>query len=325
MSVIDIHTHSLSKGWLELVKSKGSPDLEIGKTPGGTDRLIEYGTDSMTFHPAMFDYKQRIADMDKHGIDISIVSLTSPNVFWGSKETSIECASLINGDMAEAQSRYPDRLKFFATIPWEFPDEAIIELDRAIGLGAVGVMVLANIREKFLEGDKFSSVWSAIEDRGLPVLVHPTIPPGAHKMDLGTHKLLGPVGFMFDTTLAISRMILDGFFDRHTRIKVIVSHAGGYLPYISKRMDLFFEQTDFEKKITELPSVYLERLYYDSIVYQFDGLETLINLAGSDRVLFGTDYPHAAKIPTLLDLAKGLKPEQSDNVLGRAAEKLFNI
>ena len=85
MSVIDIHTHSLSKGWLELVKSKGSPDLEIGKTPGGTDRLIEYGTDSMTFHPAMFDYKQRIADMDKHGIDISIVSLTSPNVFWGSK------------------------------------------------------------------------------------------------------------------------------------------------------------------------------------------------------------------------------------------------
>jgi aminocarboxymuconate-semialdehyde decarboxylase len=159
----------------------------------------------------------------------------------------------------------------------------------------------------------------------MPVLIHPTIPPGAEKMDLGTYKLLGPVGFMFDTTLAISRMILDGFFDRYPSIKVIASHAGGYLPYVSKRMDLFFEQTEFEKPITNLPSTYLERIYYDSIIYQADGLSSLIRLAGPDRVLFGTDYPHAADIPVLKGLAERLPTDQSAKVLGKAAEKLFAL
>ena len=159
----------------------------------------------------------------------------------------------------------------------------------------------------------------------MPVLIHPTVPPGSERMDLGTHSLLGPVGFMFDTTLAISRMIMDGFFDRYSDIKVIASHAGGSLPYVSKRMDLFFERTDSEKQITNLPSTYLERIYYDSIIYQGDGLQSLINLAGADRVLFGTDYPHAADIPVLKRLAGALPSDQAVKVLGKSAEKIFAL
>ena len=130
---------------------------------------------------------------------------------------------------------------------------------------------------------------------------------------------------MFDTTLAISRMILDGFFYRHPGIKVIASHAGGYLPYVSKRMDLFFEQTELEKQITNLPSTCLKLIYYDSIIYQAACLHSLINLAGSDRVLFGTDYPHAADMPVLKGLAQKLPLDQSAKVLGKAAEKLFAL
>ena len=122
------------------------------------------------------------------------------------------------------------------------------ELARAVELGAIGVMTLANIREKFLNDPLFDPIWADIERRELPVLVHPTVPLGSEKMDLGTHALLGPIGFMFDTSLAISRMILDGFFDRYPKLKVIASHAGGYLPYVSKRMDLFFSQGGVEKK-----------------------------------------------------------------------------
>ena len=186
-------------------------------------------------------------------------------------------------------------------------------------------MTLANVRGKFLNDPRFDPVWADIEKRGMPVLIHPTVPPGSEKMDLGTHRLLGPVGFMFDTTLAIARMILDGFFDRHSDIKVIASHAGGYLPYVSKRMDLFFQQTDFENQITNLPSTYLEGIYYDSIIYQADGLQSLINLAGPARVLFGTDYPHAADIPVLKRLAGGLPSDQAAKVLGKAAEKIFAL
>ena len=144
-------------------------------------------------------------------------------------------------------------------------------------------------------------------------------------MDLGTFRLLGPIGFMFDTSLAISRMIMDGFFDRFPNLKVIASHAGGYLPYVSKRMDLFFNQIPMDKKITDLPSSYLQRIFYDSIIYQADGLQSLINLAGPDRVMFGTDYPHVADIPVLKNLAEGLPADQSAKVLGKAAEAIFDF
>ena len=90
-------------------------------------------------------------------------------------------------------------------------------------------------------------------------------------------------------------------------------------------MDLFFERTDSEKQITNLPSTYLERIYYDSIIYQGDGLQSLINLAGADRVLFGTDYPHAADIPELKRLAGALPSDQAVKVLGKAAEKIFAL
>ena len=325
MTVIDIHTHSLSDNWLKLVREKGKPDLDIGTDPDGGELLIEYGTPSMGFHTAMFDYEGRLRDMDAQGIDISVVSLTSPNAIWGTAEISNECAQIINNDMAAAQTAYPDRIRFFATIPWEYSELAAIELERAVGLGAVGVMTLANIREKHLNDPLFNPIWADIEKRGLPVLVHPTVPLGAEKMDLGTYRLLGPIGFMFDTSLAISRMIMDGFFDRFPNLKVIASHAGGYLPYVSKCMDLFFDQIPMDKKITDLPSSYLQRIYYDSIIYQADGLQSLINLAGPDRVMFGTDYPHVADIPVLKNLAEGLPADQSARVLGKAAEAIFDF
>ncbi|MEK9678401.1 MAG: amidohydrolase family protein [Rhodospirillaceae bacterium] len=325
MAVIDIHTHMLSDGFLDLVRRSGEPDLEIGTAPNGSEFMIEYATPSMGFVPDMFDYDIRIQNMDKFGIDIAVVSLTSPNAFWGTEEVSAEAARIINDDMAAAQKAYPDRIRFLASLPWEFPDKAVAELERARELGAVGVMTLANIRKRHVNDPHFDPVWKAIESAGLPVLIHPTTPLGSADMDLGTYRLLGAVGFTFDTTLAISRMVMDGFFEKFPEIKVIASHGGGYLPYISGRLDLFFNYGTFEKKITELPSVYLSNIYYDSIVYQQDGLQSLVNLAGPDRVLFGTDYPHAANIPKLKELVETLPGDQSATVFGGAAEILFNL
>ena len=125
MPTIDIHTHSLSQKWLKLVKEKGKPDLDIGLNPNGSEFLIEHGTPFMSLTHAMFDYQQRIVDMDAERIDLSIVSLTSPSAFWGTENVSVECAEIINNDMAAAQTSYPDRIRFLATLPWEFPGRAV--------------------------------------------------------------------------------------------------------------------------------------------------------------------------------------------------------
>lgn len=115
--------------------------------------------------------------MDAAGIDISIVSLTCPNVYWGTEEISCRAARESNDTMAQAQSTYPDRIRWFTSLPWEYPARAIEELDRTCRNGASGVMVLANISGRSLTDPMFAPIWAEIDKRGLPVLVHPQTHP----------------------------------------------------------------------------------------------------------------------------------------------------
>src|SRR5690606_12336864 len=128
-------------------------------------------------------------------------SLTSPNVFWGSGRQSLEAARLVNDDMAEQQMRYPERIRFFCSIPWQHPKLAVAELRRACDeLGAVGVMQLANVDGASLTNRLFAPVWKEIDKRGLPVLIHPSAPPGTKDLDVMKYNLIASVGFMFDTS-----------------------------------------------------------------------------------------------------------------------------
>src|SRR5262249_51393259 len=152
-----------------------------------------------------------------------------------------QAARLVNDEMAAAQARHPDRLRWFASLPWEYPEDAVAELDRAHEAGAVGVMVLANVAGRKLTAPEFAPIWAAIDRLALPVLVHPTDPPGVDQLDMRSYDLTWSVGFIFDTTLAIGRMILDGFFDRYRRLKIIASHGGAALPYLVGRFDRGYE------------------------------------------------------------------------------------
>jgi aminocarboxymuconate-semialdehyde decarboxylase len=143
----------------------------------------------------------------------------------------------------------------------------------------------------------------------------------------GIKRLLLPtVGFTFDTTLAVARMVFDGFFDRYPNLKFITSHAGGTLPFLASRIDLFYGfLPEAERSLKAKPSDYLRHIYYDAIVYHPAGLNECINLGGADRVLFGTDYPHSTDVPGLLKQTKSLAPRESGAVLGKNAEALFKL
>jgi predicted TIM-barrel fold metal-dependent hydrolase len=97
------------------------------------------------------------------------------------------------------------------------------------------------------------------------------------------------VGFMFDTTLAITRMIFDGFFDRHPNLKIIASHGGGTLPYLVGRFEKGDEvEIPSRRRMQRKPTDYLRHIYYDSITYNFGALQYLISVVGADHVMFGT-------------------------------------
>ncbi len=234
--------------------------------------------------------------MDEAGIDISAVSLTCPNVYWGDEATSLQAARESNDTMARAQADYPGRIRWFTSLPWQYPRAAVDELKRCCDNGAVGIMVLANIDGRSLTDPMFGPIWAEIDRRALPVLVHPPDPPGAELMDVTQFDLSWSVGFMFDTTLAITRMIFNGFFDLYPNLKIIASHAGGTLPYLAGRFEKGDEvEIPQRRKMQRKPIDYLRHIYYDCICYSPKTLEFLVSVVGADRVMFGTDWPHQVR------------------------------
>lgn len=324
MPTIDIHTHMLSSIWVDAIRDNGAPTYGVMTREDGRERLVERGNPTMTFEPEMFDYDLRLKDMDRFGVDVSVVSLTGPSVYWGSAEVSLDAARAINDDMASAQRSHPDRIRFLATLPWQYPEGAVEELAHAYDAGAVGVMVLANVQRMHLTDAHFSPIWQAIDDRSLPVLIHPTTPIGSEEMDLG--RLGSSVGYTFDTSLAIARMIMDGFLDRYPNLALIASHGGGTLPYLASRIDLFHrflpvEQQPFKGK----PSEQLGRIYYDSILYDAGALAQCVGIGGPGQVLFGTDYPHPCDVPRLLELVDDRSGNEPAMIRGGNAERLFKL
>ena len=327
MTVIDVHTHMLTLEFLELLRGHGDK-YTLKKTRAGQETVHLYEAPFMTLVPDMWDYDNRIAAMDEAGVDLAIVSLTSPNVYWGGREVSLRAARQVNESMAEQQRAKPDRIRWFASLPWQFADDAKQELGRAVAAGAVGVMVLANIDGRDLTDPGFAPIWAEIDRLKLPVLVHPTAPQGIRDLHMDEFGLVPPIGFMFDTTLAFARMILAGFIDRYPNVKLIAAHGGAALPYLAGRLDRCHEMIPAcAEVIKDKPSTYLQRIYYDTVVYDAGALDLCIAVAGSaDNVLYGSDYPHnIGDMAGCLARVNARPRDQAARIAGKNAERIFRL
>ncbi|AEG91336.1 amidohydrolase family protein [Ramlibacter tataouinensis] len=326
MTVIDVHTHMFTTKWLELLKKEGG-QYNIQTRPDGQQEIFRGNTPVVIPQKGHFDWKLRIQHMDQAGIDVSVVSLTCPNVYWGGEDVSVRAAREANDNVAQAQTAYPDRIRWFASLPWEYPQRAVEELERSCAQGAAGVMVLANVAGRSLTDPLFAPVWAEIDRRALPVLVHPTDPPGVDLMDMTKFDLSWSVGFMFDTTLAITRMIFEGFFDRYPNLRIIASHGGGTLPYLVGRFEKGDEvELASRRQMKRKPTDYLRHIHYDCITYNLGALQYLISVVGAGQVMFGTDWPHWVHDTrgAFANTAQ-LPQEQTRAVRGANAQRLFKL
>ena len=325
--VVDVHTHCLTEAWFELLQRHGGPRYSVKAVAGGMRAIHLDGAPFMTPVPAMFDYDLRVKTMNEHGVDVGIVSLTCPNCYWGGPDVSLRAATIMNDDMAAARTAHPDRLRWFASLPWPYPDRALPELDRARAAGASGVMVLANIDGKPLTDPAFAPIWLAIDAMAMPVLVHPTAPPGVAEMDMVRFQLTASLGFTFDTSLAIARMIYDGFFDRYPALSIIAAHAGGALPYLVSRMDQCYDNIPAcREKISIRPSEYLPKICADAVVFAPEVLELAVRVFGADNLMYGSDYPHTiGDLPGCLRRVNALPGNARDKVRGDNARRVFGL
>ena len=188
-------------------------------------------------------------------------------------------------------------------------------------------MVLANIGNRTLTDPLFAPVWKAIDQRGLPVLVHPTAPPGTPQMEMREFNLIASIGFMFDTSLAFARIFFDGFLDRYPNLKLISSHAGGALPFLAGRLEQCFDNMNAcRTKTTTPPSEFLRRIYYDAVTYRPESLKLCMEVGGADKVMYGSDYPHnIGDMVGCLKRVDELPAAQRDAVRGKNAQRIFKL
>ena len=288
---IDVHTHHYPDEFFRLIE-RGRSEFSFGTDPTGR-RIIKYrGSRFFGITPPMTDVGKRLEDMDRVGIDVAVLSLSTPNVYFAEAKDQPAVARLVNDAYADVISRHPARLKGFASLPMDEPDAAVAELHRAIDqLKLNGVILLSNVNGRPLTDPRYRPVLEEAHRMGVCVFLHPMIPAASEPF---AEFVLGPiVGFPFDTTLAIAKLCYSGLLRDLSGIRWIVGHLGGAVPYLMERMDNGFRDfAECRANIDELPSTYLRRLHFDTVSFSQPALQYVRGLVGADHMLMGSDYPH---------------------------------
>jgi len=287
----DLHTHYYPDAFFRLIEQVGGA-FSFGTDPTGRTIIRYRGSRFFGITPPMTDPARRIEDMDRVGIDVEVLSLSTPNVYFAPPERQAEVARLVNDAYAELAARYPKRFKGFASIPMDDPDAALRELERTQGeLRMNGVIVLSNINGRALTDPRYRPFFAECDRRRVCVFIHPMIPASAEPF---AEYVLGPIiGFPFDTTLAVARLCYAGVFRELPNIRWILGHLGGAVPYLMERMDNGYRDfAECRVNIDELPSVYLKRLYYDTVSFSPTALTLARELVGAEHLVMGSDYPH---------------------------------
>ncbi|MBW4471013.1 MAG: amidohydrolase [Stenomitos rutilans HA7619-LM2] len=264
---IDVHQHIVPPAYRDWVNAKG---FSFGSIP-----------------IPQWDLQETIDLMDKHGIATGIVSVSTPGVSLGSGAEARDMAREVNEFAAQVAIDRPDRFSFFATLPLPDVDGAIAEAVYALDkLQAAGVILLANTHGHYLGEKAFDPLMEELNRRHAIVFVHPSDLPGASLPGVPPFA----ADFLLDTTRAAINLITSGSMTRHPNLKVILSHAGGFIPYAAHRMALICS-TDgtYETGLNNLRQFYFDTALSGSPT----ALPSLLAFADSSHILFGSDWPFA--------------------------------
>ena len=323
---LDLHTHFYTEKYFQTIRDLPS-EFSFDTSSTGQTIITYRGARFFGVTHAMTDVNKRIEEMDRVGIDVEVVSLSTPNVFFTDAKHQPDVAVMINDSYAELIAQHPKRFKGFASIPMDAPDAALNELHRAIdSLKLNGVVLLSNIGGKALTSPEYRPFFAEADGMNLCIFLHPMLPANS---DSFREYVLGPIiGFPFDTSLAVARMCYDGMFEEFPNIRWIIGHLGGAVPYLMERMDNGFRDfADCRAKIDKLPSVYLKRLYYDTVSFSPYTLKMVREMVGADHMVMGSDYPHLLgsidRAVTSIDELE-ISAGEKDQIFSRTALKILN-
>jgi predicted TIM-barrel fold metal-dependent hydrolase len=271
---IDVHFHLIPQFYKDAVYAAGSGPA-IGRYPDWSP-------------------EQALELMDASGIEVALTSLAQPGVQLGDQKASAALARRCNDYAAELNARWPRRFGGFGTVPMGEMDDAISEIAHCLDdLKLQGVCLFASYGENFLGDPKFDPVLAALNARGAVVFIHPALHPSSRNLALPWPGFM--MEYLFDTTRAVVNLAFGGAIDRFPRIRFVLPHAGGVMPYFAWRLSV---SPMIDRRLPQLSraDVYarLKHFWYDNgLAPSAETLACLKEVALPERIVFGSDWPFA--------------------------------
>lgn len=289
----DVHAHVVPTTLAQRLAADGGRCGVAASEADGRLRIAIGAGGPTPVRPDLLDIDTRLEAMDRAGIDVQLLSAwIGLTAYTLPDEQAVAWTRLFNETMAETVASRPDRFRGLATVPMQSGEAASAELEHAVRrLGLVGVQVATTVAGRELDDDAFAPFWATAERLRCIVVIHPDqVLPGRPQ---SRYVLSNFVGNAAETTIAAAHLVFGGVMERHPDLRVCLVHGGGYAPYQAARMDHGFaaEPRLTDRRITLEPSAYLRRFYFDTVTHSPEVTRFLLDFAGTDHVVLGTDYP----------------------------------
>jgi aminocarboxymuconate-semialdehyde decarboxylase len=332
MRTIDIHAHLVPRSAWQAAESRREwygfrhePDEGIGSFVGGGKR-IPFTSPKVRLTP-----EERLKDMDAQGVDVQVVSIHTP--FFGYHLDPAQGRALareVNDEIAAMARRWPRRFAGLATLPVQDVKAAIGELERAVSvLGLKGAELDTVVNGENWDEPKFLPLFKAAEAIGAVLFFHPQPQHNFMMQRTTRYGLFNSLGVIVEDAIVVAILIFGGVLDACPGLKVCVAHGGGPACFAMGRLDRGWQGTPVERRsIPQPPSSYQRRLYYDSVVGSEKALRFLLDEAGADRVVLGSDWPFVPWHPSPVAWVQGLKTltqDEKEKILWRNLESLLKL
>jgi len=298
MESIDVHFHIVPPRFVDAVRRDTFAEAVHIERADGVDHMIYHAPPDVVLEPGttlrtdLYDERLILDALERRGLDAAVLG-PSPEEFyyWTAPALGERIAAAQNDGIAEMVRAHPDRFLGLGTLPMQDAERAARELERAVlQLGLRGAEICTHINGRDLDHPSLTPVYATAERLGVPLFLHPQ--NWGDMRRLHDYHLWNLVGFPTETALAASRLILGGVFATFPRLKVILAHGGGFLPYQVGRLDHGYEvRREVNQRLPRRPSEYLENLYCDSLTHSQRSVRFLLDRIGEDHVVLGSDYP----------------------------------
>jgi aminocarboxymuconate-semialdehyde decarboxylase len=280
LNTIDVHTHLTPVRFRSIVltgKNWHGMTLEDGELDNPKN---------------LWSIDQRLNEMDNLGVDTQVVSPTDAFYQYDrDSEITQKIAKECNDEISQLSMNYPDRFIGLGTLPMQDVETAVKMMENGMDQGLIGFMIDDQVVGLTYDDPVFDMFWRCAEELGSFILIH-QFGPTVTQTRTRRYFLHNTVGNLVDRTLTFGCLVGGGVMDRYPDLKICLGHAGGYVPYAVDRMDKGWETfPKYRGEASQLPSIYLNRFYYDTVTFTDENLRFLIDKVGIDRVILGSDWP----------------------------------